>query len=92
MSNDQGLARIRQILHFSIDISRIKAYYAIVRMEKAKVARDGSRTKQTELKTELLFMYCKRSESLRSAKIFTADRADRADNGNAESSVQSFHP
>ena len=37
-------------------------------------------------------LHCNMSESLRFAKIFTADDADGADNGNAESSVQRFHP
>jgi hypothetical protein len=37
-------------------------------------------------------LYCKRSESLGSAKIFTADGANGEDNGNTEGSVQSFHP
>jgi hypothetical protein len=42
VSKDQGLARIRSNPHFSVDISRIKAYYSIVRMGKAKVQSDGA--------------------------------------------------
>jgi len=39
--NNKGLAKIRKNPHFSIDLSPIKAYYLIVKMEKAKAAPDG---------------------------------------------------
>ena len=41
MFNNKGLAKIRKNPHFSIDLSPIKAYYLIVKMEKAKAAPDG---------------------------------------------------
>jgi hypothetical protein len=38
-------------LHFSVDNFRIKAYYSIVRMEKAKVASDSGGTKEARVES-----------------------------------------
>jgi hypothetical protein len=49
VSNDQALAEIRGNPHFSVDISSIKAYYSIVKMEKAKVASGGGWAKEAKV-------------------------------------------
>ena len=43
-----GIAKIRANPHFSVDFFRIKAYYSIVRMGKAKAASDGGGTKEAK--------------------------------------------
>jgi hypothetical protein len=76
VSNHQGIAKIRGNVHFSVDFIRIKAYYSIVRMEKAKAQSNGGGTK--DAKTEMPCLAILRNSN--SNKILAAkERKERRD-------------
>jgi hypothetical protein len=51
VANAQPIANILENPRFSVDIFHIKAYYWIVRMEKAKAASNGGAPKEAKIRT-----------------------------------------